>query len=388
MTPAQIRVGSMRARAQLIALAIQARLATILWGEPGTGKSSLIRAIAKALGLPAETIIAAIREPSDFLGLPVIDRVQAGGRPVTLYAAPGWAERLAGQPGILFLDEISCAPPAVMAGLLRVILEKYVGELHLGDEVAMIAAANPAELAAGGYDLPAPAANRFLHIDWSVDPVEWVAWARQRFRLPDLPRVPATWASTLPVSESLVLAFLERRPSLAQACPATEAERGRAWPSVRTWYDGVARALAACDTARYADGSTVSEDIQALMIQGLVGDAAGGEFLDWRRELDLPNPDDLLANPTDFEVIERCDKAYAVLAAIVAAVSSQPTEARWKAAWAICKTQAKREKGLSAPAAGALLRLTKRYNGPLDLPIPADAKDYNDLMNAAQATGG
>ena len=48
----------------------------VMRGAPGTGKTSVIRALADAAGLPCETVIASIREPSDFAGLPVVERNQ------------------------------------------------------------------------------------------------------------------------------------------------------------------------------------------------------------------------------------------------------------------------------------------------------------------------
>ena len=41
--------------------------------------------------------------------------------------------------GIAFFDEISTAPPAVQAALLRVVLERTVGDLRLPDGVAVVA---------------------------------------------------------------------------------------------------------------------------------------------------------------------------------------------------------------------------------------------------------
>src|SRR4029078_2125098 len=115
-----------------------------------------------------ETVIASIREPADFAGLPVVSG--AGATVAVEFAPPRWARRLAAvETGLLFFDEISTAPPAVQAALLRVVLERTVGDLALPEGVAVVAAANPPEQGADGGGLTPPLANRFCHLDWPVD---------------------------------------------------------------------------------------------------------------------------------------------------------------------------------------------------------------------------
>src|ERR1700761_5871610 len=132
--------------AEALGVAVAARVPVLLWGAPGTGKTSAIRSMAEAMDLPCETVIASIREPSDFAGLPIVVGE------VVRFAPPAWARRLAESGrGLLFLDELSTAPPAVQAALLRVVLERAVGDLTLPDEVAVVAAANPPEQGADGH---------------------------------------------------------------------------------------------------------------------------------------------------------------------------------------------------------------------------------------------
>src|ERR1700678_169886 len=129
---------------EALGVAVAARVPVLLWGAPGTGKTSAIRAMAEAMELPCETVIASIRKPSDFAGLPIV--VGDGVR----FAPPTWARRLAeAGHGLLFLGELSTAPPAVQAALLRVVLERLVGDLELPHDVAMGAAAKPGAHAAG-----------------------------------------------------------------------------------------------------------------------------------------------------------------------------------------------------------------------------------------------
>lgn len=81
-----------------LAIAIQAGVPTLTWGPPGVGKSASITMLADALSLPLEVVLASIREPSDFSGLPVIREEGVRMEP------PAWAHRLAlvGK-GLLFL---------------------------------------------------------------------------------------------------------------------------------------------------------------------------------------------------------------------------------------------------------------------------------------------
>src|ERR1700678_735632 len=110
---------------EALGVAVAARGPVLLWGAPGTGKTSAIRAMAGAMGLPCETVIASIREPSDFAGLPIV----VGGE--VRFAPPAWARRLAqAGHGLLFLDELSTAPPAVQAGPVPAGRARGAGDPH------------------------------------------------------------------------------------------------------------------------------------------------------------------------------------------------------------------------------------------------------------------
>src|ERR671928_1425190 len=198
-----------RSAVAALAIAVAARVPVLLWGAPGTGKTSVVRAMADALGWPCETVIAAIREPSDFAGLPVVTEGDVR------MAPPRWAQRLAAAGrGLLFLDEISTAPPAVQAALLRVVLEGVVGHLDLPDGVVVVAAANPPEQAADGWDLSAPLANRFVHLDWTVEPAAFAQGLAGGWEAPVVPILPDGWESGVALTRGLISAFISVRPGL------------------------------------------------------------------------------------------------------------------------------------------------------------------------------
>lgn len=309
---------------QALALAVAARIPALLWGGPGIGKTSAVAEMAEASGWPCEVVIASIREPSDFAGLPIV----AEGATSVRFAPPRWGERLAAEGrGLLFLDELSTAPPAVQAALLRVVLERTVGDLTLPDEVAIVAAANPPDQAADGWDLSAPLANRFCHLDWTLDAAEWSTGVLAGFGQPPIPEVERdVLAQLLPGQLGSIGAFLRARPHLLHAVPSTAAEAGRAWPSPRSWHTA-AELLATCEAA------VADEGVAALLVMGCVGAAAGAEYLAWREELDLPDPEAVLADPDRFELPDRGDRAHAALSAVTAAVLANNTAPRWEAAW-------------------------------------------------------
>jgi hypothetical protein len=329
---------------EALTVAVAARVPVLLWGAPGTGKTSAIRAMAAAMGLPCETVIASIREPSDFAGLPVV--VGQGVR----FAPPAWAQRLAeaGQ-GLLFLDELSTAPPAVQAALLRVVLERVVGDLELPEEVAVVAAANPPEQAADGWDLSAPLANRLCHLPWDISPRAVADGLAGGWAPPRIPRLAGDWVAEEILARGMVAAFLRVRPALACAPPSDATSAGRGWPSPRTW-EMAARLWAAGGAVGAGD------EARSALVRGAVGDGAGAEFLTWLLEMDLPDPEEVLADPGSFTLPERGDRAYAALAAITAAVAADTTPERWAAGWQVLGLAAGTAPDVAAAAARVLAR--------------------------------
>ena len=330
----------------VIAIAVAARTPVLLWGGPGVGKTASVVAMAEAAGMPLEIVIASIREPSDFAGLPVIDGSSVH------WAPPRWASRLAQEGrGLLFLDELTTAPPAVQAALMRVVLERTVGDLRLPDEVAIIAAANPPELAADGWNLAAPLANRFVHVDWQLDPRAFTEGLVSGFTASPIPEVDtALLGRAQRARRASVAAFLSTRPSLVHRVPDDEAAAGRAWPSPRTWE--MAASLLA-----HADAAGSSDSVAMLLVAGCVGIAVAAEYLAWTSDLDLPDPEAVLADPDSLVLPQRADRAYAVLASVTAAVLHEPTVDRWNAAWrAVAVAASQGQPDIAVSAARTLLK--------------------------------
>ena len=334
-----------------LAVAIQANVPVLLVGGPGVGKSSAIMALANHLQMPYEIVIASLREPADFAGLPVVTE-----HGVTL-APPAWAVRLSKvDKGLLVLDEISTAAPAVQAAVLRVILDRVVGEAEIPN-ARMVAAMNPPEQAAGGWELSPPLSNRFCHLRWDVNVGDWIEGMLNDFPTPDFPIVPEGWEVGIKKTRLMIASFIQSKQTALYNCPTDDASAGKPWPSPRSW-TMAATLSAACQAAH------AGLDVELPLISGCVGDGNALEYINWRDALDLPDPEMLLKHPTTFECPERGDKTYTILASVASAVVSNMTKPRFLAAWHIFKVAAdagKKDLGAAAVRTLARASLEKGY---------------------------
>ncbi|MFE7719767.1 AAA family ATPase [Nocardia rhizosphaerihabitans] len=311
---------------EALMLAVAADLPVLLWGEPGIGKTAALTQLAESLDLPLTTVIASVHEPSDFSGLPIIgDDPATHGVPM---APPDWAVKLARTGrGLLFLDELSTAPPAVQAALLRVVLERRIGALQLPPGVRIVAAANPRSSAADGWELSPPLANRFVHLQWTHDHDVVVRGLGGTWPRATLPRLaPEKLPEAVAFARRAVCELLAARPKLVHQMPTTETRRGGAWPSPRSW-EMTLRLIA------FATAADASRDVLSILVRGTIGDGPGFELLTSIDRMDLPDPEVLLADPDAAELPDRGDLRQAVLDAVVAAVRKRPEKSRWDAAW-------------------------------------------------------
>lgn len=361
-----------------LGICVSARIPVLLWGNPGEGKTAAVES-ARDLGWLVETVIITHSEPSDFAGLPVVTSDGS----VSL-APPSWAKRLAEHPGraIAFFDEFSTASPSLQAAALRPLTHYEVGSIQLPQTVAFVAAANPADVAAAGWELAAPTASRFVHLGWGM-PYEVFAEGIVTGRWPSLPvhEEPLGHDRQLADERVLVAGFLRVRESQLSVIPSAAAERGRAFPTPRTW-DYAARLVA------FAKAVDASAEVVRLLVAGCVGDAAAHEYLRWAAEHDLPDPELLLSHPAvaDFTGA-RPDRVYVTLQGVLAAFSRNETPERWQASLDLC-ARAADQVGIDPviPAVRTLMRPGVRPPGaavPSSITIFAPALALAGLMPAS-----
>lgn len=333
----------------LVGLAIQTPgiPGVLWWGPPGVGKSARIRGLADRLGWPVEVVIASIREPADFGGLPVPAKDGVRLEP------PAWARRLAEArgPALLFLDEINQAPPAVQAALQAVVLDRRVGDMQLPDAVKVVAAANPPSDTAGAWDIGHALGNRFVHVvDDGVDVEAWTRWLTTgASEVDDVPVVAEeAWAREWDAARALVAAYIRRQPGALQEASGRVVGRfPPAFATPRSW-EFAARLVATCRAAH-------RDDLILAAVAGAVGEGQAVPFATWMREVDLPDPDAVLADPTSWTPDpKRPDRDFAILGAVAQRAVSLRDPQKWIAAWRVLAQGLSAGKDLVVPAAQVL----------------------------------
>jgi len=255
----------------------------MVWGPPGVGKSQMVSQIAEKHAVPVIDIRLSQMEPSDLRGIPFRsgDFVQW-----SIPAILPDAERH-GASGILFLDEITSAPPSVSAAAYQLILDRRLGEYRVPEGWAIFAAGNRQSDRGVTYTMPAPLANRFSHFELETNLDDWVAWAYRHG-----------------IDERLI-AFIRFRPELL--FDFDPAHNPVAFPSPRSW-EFAHRAL----QKFHGHPRLLVETLQAC-----VGPAAGIELGAFVDNLDkLPDVDAILAGET-VAVPKETDLQYAVASALV-----------------------------------------------------------------------
>jgi MoxR-like ATPase len=178
---------------------------TMIWGAPGIGKSSIVVQTAQAHDLDVIDLRLSQLAPTELRGLPVAEHGVSRWYPPEFLPREG--------RGVLFLDELNLAPPAMQGMAQQLILDRKVGSYTLPDGWFIWAAGNRKEDRAAVFDMPAPLANRFIHLMVEPHFDSFKAYALEHG-----------------IHEHL-LAFLSFRPGLLHKLDPQQP----AWPSPRSW---------------------------------------------------------------------------------------------------------------------------------------------------------
>jgi ATPase family associated with various cellular activities (AAA) len=153
-------------------IAKKLQISTMIWGPPGIGKSSIVSQIARENEIDFVDVRLSQLAPTDLRGLPVAEDG------ISKWFPPEFLPRSG--KGILFLDELNMAPPAMQGVAQQLILDRCVGSYTVPEGWYVWAAGNRKEDRAAVFDMPAPLANRFLHLEVQSDFDSFKAYALEK----------------------------------------------------------------------------------------------------------------------------------------------------------------------------------------------------------------
>jgi len=298
----------------------ETRRPVCLIGDPGIGKTASVNKFTEQKGVFCLTALASLREPVDFLGV----MMEKDG--FATYLPLDWVKRLKDND-VLFLDEVTQCMVQVQHALMRVVLERIVGDYSLPNIAVILACNDPDDIS--GTEMNIALKNRMTHLKWVADTDYLMKKASGNYTEP--PRIRPAWADRIPYYEAVVSGFLHRRQDLRNKKPEpTSKDLG--WPSSRSW-EACARLMAASET--------LDKDVQEVLMVGTVGLGAGAEYLKYQQEADLPDPEDLLRDPKNAKLPDRTDLQYAVLQSVAGVLAHNFTEGRYLSACTILNKAAK-----------------------------------------------
>jgi len=237
-----------------------------LWGPPGIGKSDIVKQLGDELGAHVIDVRLSLWEPTDIKGIPYFD----SNSNKMVWAPPTELpdDDMAAQHDkiILFLDEMNSAPPAVQAAAYQLILNRRVGTYRLPDNVYIVAAGNREADKGVTYRMPAPLANRFIHLEMKVDWDDYSFWATEN-------RIHKDVVGFLTFSKKDLYDFDPKSSSRAFATP-------RSWTFVSELLED-----------DDCDDSTLTD-----LISGAVGEGLAIKFMAHRKVASkMPDPTDILS---------------------------------------------------------------------------------------------
>jgi len=251
-----------------------------IWGEPGVGKSSVVKQLGKKLNRNVIDLRLSLLDSVDLRGFPMLQNNRMH------FAIPSFLPTDDDADDIIFLDEMNKGTSAVLAAAYQLVLDRALGEYKLPPGCSIVAAGNREHDGADVTAMPAPLANRFTHIDYDVNFDDWRKYANSNQFNPE------------------VVNFINFRPGLLHDFDPEK----RAFPTPRSW-----------EFVHTVLNSKADPVIERHLIAGAVGDGAAAEFASFLKIYrNLPDPDAVLMSPKTATVPDDLATLYALCGALAA----------------------------------------------------------------------
>lgn len=250
------------------------KVPTMIWGNPGGGKTSTVNFLGQVLGTPTEVRSGNKSDPTDFSGIPYLSG-KDGEERVVKFSEPKYVRLMNENPnGILFFDEITTCSPMIQVALLSIIQDCHFGEFEIPKTIFRVAAGNYNNIT-GTHNMSLALMNRFCHIFYDMDidfftdgfVSGWMNYERCKINSQEA-QVDKVLKYRLAVTD-----FVKKHPDFMNAFPSDGAVSNAhefAYPTPRAW-EMVVKILSVLD-------ANEPEYIEEL-VRGCVGDSVAKLFI-------------------------------------------------------------------------------------------------------------
>lgn len=251
-------------------------------GPPGCGKTSMAFTLAERLGIDPRVshqgggvvvFRPSLRDPVDLMGTPNNDG------DTTRWKPPHELAQLREGKWLLVIDELPQGGPQMQNALAGLMLDRFINELHLSDDVYIMATGNRTQDKAGANRVVSQLGNRVCRLvmdDPNID--EFTTWALDK----DL--------------DPVGIAFLRRNVA---ALLDFDADRfSNATP--RSW-----------ERVLRLNNEKMPGDRFFKAVTGFVGEGRAAEYIGFRRMADsLPDVDAIVKDPDNTPVPDSAEVCY------------------------------------------------------------------------------
>jgi len=263
------------------------KMAILMRGPTGVGKSQMARALADELDLPFIDVRGSTMDESQVSGIPDFETSKTAG--VATFCLPSFYVRACREPVVLMLDELNRSMPQVMQSFFQIVLDRELGNnvdgepLRLHPDTRVVAAVNWGN-EYDVNDMDPALLRRFWVVDLEPTESDWINWAQE--------------AGVDPV----IIDFVRQNPAHLRVDPST-VEPGTVIPTPASW-DRLNQSLSFMGLSPSEHCGTRPEGFYPLC-QGFIGTEAGIAFSEFvARYEKIIKAEDVLNGQVNHDMIE------------------------------------------------------------------------------------
>ena len=283
-----------RALKKYLITCMNAGLVPFVTGQPGIGKSDIVRQIAKEYNLEVIDIRLAQADITDLNGLPRFNKDKAEFIPFDIFPLENTPLPKGKQGWLCFMDEFNSSPRSIQAAAYKILLDRMVGNHKLHPNCVLMAAGNRKEDKAIVNDLSTATLSRLVHFQLDVSKDEWM----YDYAIPNQ-------------LDGRIIAFINAFPDKLNTFDPEKSDKTFACPRTISFLDKLIKSKEQLGNPNITD-----EDL--ILFSGCVGDGVATEFINFVKVFtQVPKYSDIVKDPENTPIPDESALKWATITSLV-----------------------------------------------------------------------